>query len=69
MASNIKYPEDAVLYFIRGDHLGLVTTFSSSAETRTARKAYQAIDHAVSNGLLLHYYGNSNCVNRYSRCR
>jgi|TARA_R100000455_G_C6232334_1_gene93592 hypothetical protein len=58
MASNIKYPEDAVLYFIRGDHLGLVTTFSSSAETRTARKAYQAIDHAVSNGLLLHYYGN-----------
>lgn len=27
MASNLKYPEDSVLYFIRGDQLGLVTTF------------------------------------------
>ena len=58
MASNLKYPEDSVLYFIRGDQLGLVTTFSSSSETRTARKAYQAIDHSVTNGMLIHYYGN-----------
>ena len=58
MASNIKYPEDQVLYFIRGDQLGLITTYSSSGETRTSRKAYQAIDHAVTNGLLIHYYGN-----------
>ena len=58
MASNLKNPEDSVLYFIRGDQLGLVTTFSSSSETRTSRKAYQAIDHSVTNGLLIHYYGN-----------
>ena len=55
MASNLKYPEDQVLYFIRGDQLGLVSTYSSTSETRTSRKAYQAIDHSVTNGLLIHY--------------
>jgi len=58
MASNLKYPEDQVLYFVRGDQLGLITTYSSTSETRTSRKAYQAIDHAVTNGLLIHYYGS-----------
>ena len=58
LTGNIKYPEDQVLYFIRGDHLSLVTTYSSNAETRTARKAYQAIDHNMVNGMLIHYYGN-----------
>jgi len=58
MASNLKYPEDQVLYFIRGDQLGLVSTYSSTSETRTSRKAYQAIDHSVTNGLLIHYYGS-----------
>jgi len=62
MASNIKYPEDKVLYFIRGDHLGLITTFSSTGESRTERKSYQAFDHSVTNGLLVHYYGNPNKV-------
>ena len=56
MASNIKYPEDKVLYFIRGDHLGLITTYSSTGESRTDRKAYQGFDHSVTNGLLIHYY-------------
>ena len=58
MASNFKYPEDQLLYFIRGDHLGLITTYSSAGETRTSRKAFQAVDHSVTNGLLIHYYGN-----------
>ena len=58
MASNLKYPEDQVLYFFRADQLGLITTYSSTSETRTSRKAYQAIDHAVTNGLLIHYYGS-----------
>ena len=62
MASNLKYPEDQVLYFIRADQLGLITTYSSTSETRTSRKAYQAIDHAVTNGLLIHYYGEPNKV-------
>ena len=58
MASNLKYPEDQVLYFIRGDHLGLISTYSSTGTTRTSRKAYQAMDHSVTHGLLIHYYGN-----------
>ena len=58
MASNLKYPEDQVLYFIRAAQVGLITTYSSTSETRTSRKAYQAIDHAVTNGLLIHYYGS-----------
>ena len=32
MASNIKFPEDKVLYFVRGDQLGLITSFSSTNE-------------------------------------
>ena len=58
MASYFKYPEDQLLYFIRGDHLGLITTYSSAGETRTSRKSFQAVDHSVTNGLLIHYYGN-----------
>jgi len=62
MASNLKYPEDKVLYFIRGDQLGVISNESSTNESRTGRKAYKGIDHAVSNGLLVHYYGNPNKV-------
>jgi len=62
MASNFKFPEDEVLYFIRGDQLGLISSHSSAGESRTDRKAYKAIDHAVSNGVLIHYYGNPNKV-------
>jgi len=58
LTGNIKYPDNQILYYIRGDHLSLVTTYSSSAETRTSRKAYQAIDHNMVNGMLVHYYGN-----------
>ena len=58
LIGNVKYPENQILYYIRGDHLSLVTTYSSSAETRTSRKAYQAIDHNMVNGMLIHYYGN-----------
>ena len=62
LATNVKFPEDKILYFVRGDQLGLITNFSSTNESRTDRKAYQAFDHSVSNGLLLHYYGNPNKV-------
>tara|TARA_R100001129_G_C5320767_1_gene247563 strand:+ start:1215 stop:1643 length:429 start_codon:yes stop_codon:yes gene_type:complete len=66
MASNITYPEDRVLYFVRGDQLGLVTSYDSDGDNRTDRKAYQAVDHAVTNGLLLHYYGNPKKVTSIS---
>ena len=40
----------------------MVTTYDSSGDTRTSRKMYQAFDHAVTNGLLIHYYGSPNKV-------
>jgi|TARA_R100000027_G_scaffold65129_1_gene59315 hypothetical protein len=58
LAGNIKYPEASVNYFIRGDHMGIITNYDSESETRTARKSYTAIDHNIVNGLLIHYYGN-----------
>ena len=58
LLGNIKYPEASVNYFIRGDHMGIITNYDSESETRTARKSYTAIDHNIVNGLLIHYYGN-----------
>lgn len=58
LVGNIKYPEASVNYFIRGDHMGIITNYDSESETRTARKSYTAIDHNIVNGLLIHYYGN-----------
>ena len=63
MASNIKYPEDRVRYFIRGDHIGVISNYDSDGESRTGRKSWQAIDHAITNGMLIHYYGNPKKVN------
>tara|TARA_R100000697_G_scaffold7112_1_gene12707 strand:- start:300 stop:1124 length:825 start_codon:yes stop_codon:yes gene_type:complete len=62
LSSNLKFPEDTSLYFIRGDHLGLISSYDSDGSSRTDRKAYQAVDHNIVNGLLIHYYGNPNKV-------
>ena len=58
MASNIGYPEDKVAWFVKGDSLAIVSTYSSTNTSRTDRKAWQAVDHAVTNGLLLHYWAD-----------
>ena len=62
LSSNLKFPEDTSLYFIRGDHLGLISSYDSDGSSRTDRKAYQAVDHNIVNGLLVHYYGNPDKV-------
>ena len=58
MASNISLPENRVAWFVKGKSLGLVSTYSTSGTTRTDRKRWQAVDHAVSDGLLLHYWSD-----------
>ena len=58
MASNIKYPEDRVAWFVKGNSIALVSTYSSSGTTRTDRKRWKAVDHAISDGLLLHYWSD-----------
>ena len=63
MASNITYPDSSARYFIEGDKLALITNVDSSGSTRTvARKEWKAIAEAVSDGLLLHFYGDPNKV-------
>ena len=62
LSSNLKFPENTSLYFIRGDHLGLISSYDSDGSSRTDRKAYQAVDHNIVNGLLIHYYGNPDKV-------
>ena len=63
MASNISYPEDVAVWFIEGDKLALITNVDSNGTTRTStRKKWKAIEESVTNGLLLHYYGEPNPV-------
>jgi len=58
MASNINFPEDKIVYFLKGDAIAVVSSYSSSGESRTGRKMWQPLDHAVTNGLLLHYWAD-----------
>ena len=56
MASSISFPEDKVSWFIKGNAIGVVSDSSTTGSTRTARKAYKAIDHTITDGLLIHYW-------------
>jgi hypothetical protein len=63
MASNIKYPDKSMLWFIEGDKLGLLSNVDSSGNTRTTdRKQWKAISEFVSEGILLSYQGEPNKV-------
>ena len=63
MASNIKYPDKSMVWFIEGDKLGLLSNVDSSGNTRTTdRKQWKAISETVSEGMLLSYQGEPNKV-------
>ena len=63
MASNIKYPDKSMVWFIEGDKLGLLSNVDSSGNTRTTdRKQWKAISEFVSEGILLSYQGEPNKV-------
>ena len=67
MASNIKYPDKSMLWFIEGDKLGLLSNVDSSGNTRTTdRKQWKAISEFVSEGILLSYQGEPNKVTSIS---
>jgi len=67
MASNIKYPDKSMVWFIEGDKLGLLTNVDSSGNIRTAeRKKWKAISEFVSEGMLLSYQGEPNKVTSIS---
>ena len=63
MSSSIKYPESVARWFIEGDKLCLITSVNSDGEGRTSsRKKFQAISESITDGLLVHYYGEPNSV-------
>ena len=63
MASSIKYPDNSAVWFIEGDKLALITNVDSTGDARTtSRKQWKAISEAVTNGLLIHYYGEPNTI-------
>ena len=63
MASNINFPENSALWFVEGDKLALITKTDSSGNSRTTdRKHYKAIQESITDGLLIHYYGEPNSV-------
>ena len=63
MASSIKYPDSSASWYIEGDKFALITNVDSSGSGRTtARKQWKAIAEAVTDGVLLHYYGEPNKV-------
>jgi len=63
MASSIKYPDSSASWYIEGDKFALITNVDSSGSGRTtARKQWKVIAEAVTDGLLLHYYGEPNKV-------
>ena len=63
MASNISYPDKSAVWYVEGDKLALLTNVDSTGSSNTeARKSWKAIAEAVTNGLLIHYYGEPNKV-------
>ena len=63
MASNIKYPDKELMYFIEGNNLALISSVDSTGDRNTTdRKNWKAIQESVSNGLLIKYQAEPNPV-------
>ena len=63
MASSKNRPQESVAYFIVGDKLAVVTTDGGDSSTVHNRKGdFKAIDESVTNGILIHYYGEPDSV-------
>ena len=63
MASTYNYPEDYIAWFIKGNHLGLVTLKGNTEGSYHSKYGqYKPINEAVTNGLLLHYYAEPKAV-------
>jgi len=63
MASTYKYPEDYISWFIKGNHLAIVTLKGeTSGSTHAKYGQYKPIDEAVTNGVLIHYQAEPNAV-------
>ena len=67
MASSYNNPEDFLAWFIKGNHIAIVTTKGSDSNTIHQKEGdYKPIDEAVTNGVLIHYSGEPNTVTAIS---
>ena len=63
MASNHKHPEADIAWFIVGDKLAITTTKGTDSSSVHSKSGdWKAIDEAVTNGILIHYYAEPNAV-------
>ena len=63
MASSYKYPEYYIAWFIKGNHLALVTTKGNTSDNVHEKLGdWRPIDEAVTNGVLIHYNAEPNAV-------
>jgi hypothetical protein len=63
MASTYKYPEDYISWFIKGNHLAIVTLKGDDGtSTHSKYGQYKPINEAVTNGILIHYQAEPNAV-------
>jgi len=63
MASNHKHPENDIAWFIVGDKLAITTTKGTDSTSVHSKSGdWKAIDEAVTNGVLIHYYAEPNTV-------
>jgi hypothetical protein len=67
MASNIKYPENACMWYVEGSNLAIITNVDSDGDTVSSeRKAWKAIRETVTDGILLKYQAEPNKVSALS---
>ena len=67
MASNHKHPENDVAWFIVGDKLAIITTEGTDSTSVHSKSGdWKAIDEAVTDGVLIHYYAEPNTVDALS---
>lgn len=58
MASDVKHPEDVMVWFIKGNNLALATTEGTdSSSVHSKLGDLKAVDTATTDGILIHYYG------------
>jgi hypothetical protein len=61
--SNYDYPEDELMWFIKGDNLALTTTKGSDASSVHEKLGdLKAIDENVLDGILIHFYAEPDAV-------